>query len=211
MSRRTTIAGSTGWIVLLFALVVGTALPGSARAGERRTHDGFFLRLSGGLGGANTSLETGPLDAEISGRSGDFNMAIGGIIGNNLALHGTFFGWATTDPDLDVEGLGSTEIDGDLSMSGVGGGLTYYFMPANIYLSGSLGAAWLSVEGDEELEGESDTGIAGELTLGKEWWLGGSWGLGLAGAFGYHTIPDDNINENWSGTSWAIRFSATLN
>ena len=180
-------------------------------AGEPRTHDGFFLRLSGGLGSANTSVDIGGTDFELSGRTGDGNIAVGGMIGTNLALHGTFFGWATNDPDFDVEGLGSTEANGDLSLSAVGGGVTYYFMPANIYLSGSLGAAWLSFDGDETLDGESDTGIMGELTLGKEWWLGGSWGMGIAGAFGYHSVPDDDADENWTGTSWGIRLSATLN
>ena len=188
-----------------------TLLAGPALAGEPRTHDGFFLRLSAGMGSANTENEVLDSDIEFSGGSGDANIAIGAVVAPNLAIHGTLFGWTVAEPDVEAEGL-SGEIEGDLSLSAFGGGLTYYFMPANIYLSGSLGAATLSIDDDPLFEGDSDTGIVGEITLGKEWWVGGSWGLGVAGAFGFHSIPgDDLFEEDWSGNSWAIRFSATLN
>jgi hypothetical protein len=111
-----------------------------------------------------------------------------------------------SEPDVEVEGLGSATSDEDLTMGALGGGLTYYFMPVNMYVSGSLGAGSLSL-GDSD----SDTGVVGEFMLGKEWWLGGSWGLGAAGVFGFHSIPDGGADENWSGTNWGIRLSATLN
>ena len=201
---------TAGWVLsaLLVCLTLATR---PALAGEPRTHDGFFLRLSAGVGGANTEVEDSGSDIEFSGSTGDGNIAIGAMVARNLALHGTLFGWTTSDPDLDVEGLGSGEVNGDLSMSAFGGGLTYYFMPVNIYVSGSLGAGELSFDGDGTIDGDSDTGVVGEITLGKEWWVGGSWGLGVAGAFGFHSIPDNSIDENWTGNSWAIRFSATLN
>lgn len=187
-----------------------TLLGGPALAGEPRTHDGFFLRLSGGGGGASSTLDVPGLESEFSGGSGDINIAVGAVVATNLALHGTFFGWSVSDPDLDVEGVGSGEVDGTFSMAAFGGGLTYYFMPVNMYLSGSLGGAQLNFDGSG-VEGESDTGIAGELILGKEWWVGNSWGLGVAGSYGFHSIPDGDVDENWSGNSWSIRFSATLN
>jgi hypothetical protein len=207
-----TIMSRLGWsAVPPAAALCLTLLAGPALAGQPRTHDGFFLRLSAGMGGANTENEILDGDIEFSGRSGDANIAIGGVVASNLAIHGTLFGWSTSDPDVEFDDF-SGEIDGDLSMSGWGGGATYYFMPVNIYLSGSVGAAWMSIEGDPLFEGDSDTGIAGEITLGKEWWVGGSWGLGVAGAFGFHSIPgDDGFEEDWTGNSWAIRFSATLN
>jgi hypothetical protein len=89
----------------------------------------------------------------------------------------------------------------------MGGGVTYYIVPANVYLSGSLGLGWLSATENVE----SDVGFGLDITLGKEWWVGGSWGLGLAGAFGYHSVPDGVVDANWSGASFGLRFSATLN
>ena len=95
-------------------------------------------------------------------------------------------------------------------MTAFGAGLTYYFMPVNIYISGSAGAGKLSLDSPSG-DSESDQGLVGELTVGKEWWVGGGWGLGLSGSFGFHSIPDGDIDENWSGTSVALRFSATMN
>jgi hypothetical protein len=187
----------------------------SAEAGNPREHDGFFLRLSAGGAHASTELDAGGTEGELelSGPSADFNFAVGGVIAKNLAIHGTFFSWYVEDPDAEFEGgviEGEGEVDGDLDMFAWGGGLTYYFMPVNIYVSASVGAATLSLETDDA-EVDSDTGIAGDLTLGKEWWVGNSWGLGVAGAMGLHSIPDDEIDESWSGMSFAVRFSATFN
>jgi hypothetical protein len=190
-------------------LIIGLA--GPATAGSPREHDGFFLRLSAGAGAANTELDIPGAKTELDGGSGDINIAIGGIVARNLAIHGTLFGWLVSDPDVTIEGLGSgTAENTDLDLSAFGGGLTYYFMPVNIYISGSAGAGQLTVDTPA---GEADTknGFVGEITLGKEWWVGGSWGLGVAGAFGFHSIPDKDVDEDWKGTSFAIRFSATLN
>jgi len=177
----------------------------TADAGEPRTHDGFFLRLSGGIGYASTSISDSNNELDISDLSGDYNLAIGGIISRNLALHGTFYGWAMSDPDAEANGV-SGQLNGSFSLSEMGGGVTYYLMPANVYLSGSLGLAWLSFE-----DAESDVGFGFDATVGKEWWVGGGWGLGLAGAFGFHSIPEKGTDASWSGVSAGLRFSATMN
>jgi hypothetical protein len=177
-----------------------------------RAHDGgFFLRLSAGVGTASTSADDPDFgEWEISGVSGDVNFAIGGIVSPNLALHGTLWGWSTTDPDVELDGDDAGTLNGDLSVSAIGAGLTYYFMPSNLYLSGSLGLASMSIDTDLGDFG-SDTGLAVDITLGKEWWVGRSWGLGIAGALGLHSVGAEDIEENWSGASFGLRFSATMN
>jgi hypothetical protein len=201
-------------LVASLALLGLSALATAAAAGEPRTHDGFFLRLSAGFGTARTEIEDASGSLELDGGAGDINLAIGGIVAPNLALHGTLWGWSVTDPDaeLTIVGLGtaSGEIDGDLSLGAVGAGLTWYGMPANLYLSGSVGVGSLTLDADD-VEGESDSGLVLDFTLGKEWWVGDSWGLGLAGGVSYHSLPDETLDENWSGTSFALRFSATYN
>ena len=187
----------------------------SAHAGMPREHDGFFLRLSMGGGVADTEIEDdfNDFELELEGTAGDINIAIGGVVARNLAIHGTIFGWAISDPDAEFieEGFGGEgELEGDLSMGAFGGGITYYLMPVNIYFSGSVAAATLSFDAGE-IDVESDTGIAGDFTVGKEWWVGNSWGLGVAGGMSLHSIPDGDIDENWSGKSFVVRFSATFN
>ncbi|HET9251063.1 MAG TPA: hypothetical protein VFP58_02975 [Candidatus Eisenbacteria bacterium] len=188
-----------------------TLAGGPARAGEPRTHDGFFLRLSAGAGSAKTGIEVFGLDTDLKGTSGDLNIAVGAMIARNLALHGTLFGWAIQGPDLTFEGETEQEDDGVVAMSAWGGGLTYYFMPVNLYVSGTLGVGSLVFETDD-IDEDSGSDLVGEITLGKEWWVGDSWGLGIAASYGVHSLPaPDLFDEDWFGNSWAIRFSATRN
>jgi hypothetical protein len=196
--------------LLAAILLIAIAAPGQARIVRGHSHGGgFFLRLSAGLGGADTGPEIQGDDPVFSGASGDLNIAIGGVVSPGLALHGTLWGWSINEPEL--EWLGAEGwVPGDLSLSAIGGGVTYYFMPSNLYLSGSLGFATLSLDLDETELAKSDTGLALDFTVGKEWWVGARWGLGVAGAFGYHSVPGD-AGEDWSGKSVAIRFSATYN
>lgn len=185
----------------------------SAQAGNPREHDGFFLRMSIGGGYADTQIEDESGELEFSGIAGDYNFAVGGVISDNLAIHGTFFGWGLQDPDFELDaGLEAEgELDGSLSMAAIGGGITYYLMPANIYFSGSVGGAKLYFDSDDLGESDSDIGIAGDFTVGKEWWVGNSWGLGIAGGMSLHSIPDGELDENWTGKSFVLRFSSTFN
>lgn len=172
-------------------------------AGTRDHDGGFFLRMSGGLGIAQTTLEGNLMS--FSGVTSSTNMAIGGGLFNNFALHATAFGFLIPDPDVEVLGIpGTTSLD--IMLSGVGVGVTYY-MPVNIYISPSIGIGALS----DEAGGGTGLGFALDLTLGKEWWVGGSWGLGVAGAFGFHSVPQSDADIRWEGFDFALRFSATLN
>ena len=145
----------------------------------------------------------------MSGTCNDINIAIGGIIYPNLALHATLFGWLVDDPKLEVA-RASHVTTRDLNLSAFGGGLTYYIMPLNLYISGSLGSGTLSLE-EPGGEGETNSGPVFDLTIGKEWWVSSRWGLGAAASFGYHSIPEKGADDNWSGTSFVLRFSATMN
>ena len=207
------------WAACGSALVVlgMLALAGPANAGgQPREHDGFFMRLSLGGGSGKATIEEAGNRAEFKGGAGDMNLAFGGMVSKNLALHGTMWGWGVQDPDANITivtiGSGSGSLNGDLAMSAIGPGLTYYLMPSNVYLSGSVGFGSLS--GSKDLEGNSETGFALDTTIGKEWWVGDNWGLGFAGDFTYLSAKDKNLvgsNENWSVTGFGLRFSATFN
>lgn len=198
------------------AVVWGVCIASNVQAGEPRTHDGFFLRLSGGGGAAHSSITAPGLAERISSNgSGDVNFAVGGIIKPNLALHGTLWGWFLQDPDVELSLAGyqpvKTSLNGDVDMSAFGGGLTYYFMPVNIYVTGSAGVGQQTVSGGNNLSGETDYGFVLDLGAGKEWWVGKSWGLGFNLGYSHHSIPDKDVSEHWSGDAFALRFSATLN
>ena len=200
---------------VMAALFVAGAGPVRA-SGEARTHDGFFLRLSTGIGYSRAEISDNTGQLEVKGGATDVNIAIGGMVGPNFALHGTIWGWSMSDPDGELTisggGSGSGTINGTLTMGALGVGGTYYFMPSNFYMSYSLGMG--SLNGDGEIDGKTKPGVALDATLGKEWWVGDQWGLGLAGGVTYFSSKDDTIigiDENWSGPSFGLRFSATFN
>ena len=194
-------------IVLMYLILIVLSI--NAFAGSRDHRGGFFLRLSTGLGGANTEFSDPSFAAKFSGASSDANIAIGGCIFNNFALHATLFGFMLPEPKYELGGLEGV-FNGDVSVFSLGAGFTYYLMPSNIYLSGSAGVGSLQLEmGGGAIE--SDPGPAFDITLGKEWWVGSSWGLGVAGTFGYHSIKESDSEYGWSGISLGVRFSATLN
>jgi len=198
--------------VILLSLILISSV--DAVASAPRSHDGgLFLRLSGGFGYARSKMEESGVSLQFSGSSADVNLAIGGMVTPKLALHATLIGWMTSGPEIKVcDGrceTGSSD-DLDFSLSGFGGGVTYYFMPSNFYLSGSICAAQLTLTVDNASL-DSDYGPAIDITAGKEWWVSDSWGLGVAGSFGYHSIGFAEFDSKWSGPSFAVRFSATYN
>lgn len=205
--------------VLPLALLTLLATPStSVQAGPRDHIGGVFLRMSVGGGVASTEIKDvggTPFDQmKISGSGADLNFAIGGMVAPNLALHGTLWGWFISNPDVTIDGQTVGTATADVSLNAFGGGVTYYIMPANVYLSGSIGAGSLSVEstsGGTTLTAESDLGLVVDATLGKEWWVGKKWGLGAAAGFSFHSIADGGVNQNWQGTSFALRFSVTYN
>ena len=202
-------------LMLLSLAALASSTP--VRAGEARTHDGFFLRLAPGFGSASAKIEDSGVSLEFSGSGTDGDLAIGGRVGNNLLLHATLWGWYVSDPKGELKaggGSASADFSGQLMMSAYGGGVTYYMMPTNLYFTGSIGMATLSSEIEDPFKGESDTGFAYTLGIGKEWWVGNSWGLGASGSFSYFSAKNKDIvlsDKNWAGPSYGLRLSATFN
>lgn len=205
MKRRISLLG-----FVLTTVMVLAAIPATSFGGDRDHDGGFFLRLSAGVGAASTKIEDEPDKLKLSGEAGDINIAIGGMVSQNLAFHGTLFGWAVTDPDAELNDLDGS-LDGDLTLGAIGAGITYYIMPANVYFSPSVGFGSLSFDADDFGEVESDNGIVVDMTIGKEWWVGRNWGLGVAAALGLHSIPEKDADQNWTGASFTVRFTATMN
>jgi hypothetical protein len=176
-------------------------------------HDGFFLRFQMGASSANMTFSMEGVDDEMSfsGLAGDGVIQIGGVVGNNLILFGELSGVTITDPTFKFNDE-EVEIDDlQVTASGFGAGLTYYFMPDNIYLSGSLLAVQATAEYGSE-KGESDMGFGFRASVGKEWWIGNDWGMGVALFGSYSSVPDkDNDDITITTTSFGVAFSVTYN
>ena len=179
-------------------------------------HDpGFFIRLTTGLGYARTLTEVQNDDLmEFSGLSSAARFQIGGAVSQNLIIFGEFGAIIQVDPSWELLGQSVDGPDVKVTVSDFGAGITYYIMPANVYFSLSLLGSQVSLEVDQA-EFESDIGFGINVMIGKEWWVGDDWGLGVAG-FGYYSAMDDKkkflgYTHSISNISFGILFSITYN
>jgi hypothetical protein len=214
MRHRTTSAVKFILAVVFLAYLA----PGPAVAASPQEHDKFFMRAAVGLCAGNAQLESSGFKAKLDDPGLDVNVAVGYAIVPNLAVHATLWGWGLNDPDVHITGaFGGTSIanHGIFEMIAFGGGATYYVMPINAYVSSSIGVGGFS--GSDQLDGQSEKGFAVDVTAGKEWWVTDDWGAGAALSYSHVSADDKDLGPStvprgtWTGTSWALRFTATFN
>jgi hypothetical protein len=185
---------------------------------ESHTHDGFFLNLALGFGyqGFTYDANKAIFDMEANGMSSEFDIKLGGCIAPNTLLHATILGVANgseIEAKRDGKKIGSTS-DRSESMSMFGIGVTYY-LPQNIFFSGSIGLAAFNLQdntdSDNEITGQTDSGLGVQLAVGKEWWVSDNWGLGVSAAFTYGAAEDKDDMGDANAFGVNVMFSATFN
>jgi hypothetical protein len=206
------------------ALAALAVLPFSARAQDpfgAHRHDGFYLSLSPGIGSGSTvfSEDFGSADeVTFKGGVGAYDLKIGGAVSENLILSFDIIGSNMPGPDIE-SGSGTFETDEDivLGSGSIGLGMTYYFMPVNVFLSGTLGVGKLRLrEAPLDDDIDSETGLALHFKVGKEWWVSRNWGLGVSGGYGFLGVknPPDNgadYQGEYASHRFYILFNTTYN
>ncbi|AKU92444.1 hypothetical protein AKJ08_2831 [Vulgatibacter incomptus] len=142
-----------------------------------------------------------------------FNLALGGTIAPNLILFGEVTSSAASNPTVAQGGDIWRADRSSFAVVSIGPGLTYYFMPANVFLSGSLLLTQVQFS-DMYSREDTEYGPGARLALGKEWLVGRNWGLGLAADAAWSSIPPTNPSsgaKNATTTSFGLSFSATYN
>lgn len=208
-------ARSASWYAttLLIAPLALIASANPAAAVSRpETHDGFMLRLTLGLGYEGLALSDGAgTEIDLSGFGLSSSITLGGVVAENLAIHGDFFGLAAVSPNVAINGEEFGEAtDSSISLSGLGVGLTHWVMPLNLYLSATLGLAKASidVEGDAY---EADWGFALRAMVGKEWWVADEWGLGVMAELTWANVPTEVEEGSASFLGFNVGMSVTFN
>jgi hypothetical protein len=178
-------------------------------------HLGFFIRPDLGLGYMSTSEPTGTSlgDMTISGAAGLFGVVIGGAVSENVIVAGHIYDAVIVDPTVSFSsGASSGTSNVRMAMFGLGPSVTYYWMPSNIYFTGSLAVTRLRLS-DNGRDIDSEYGIGGRFGAGKEWWVSDHWGLGVAGHVSLSSNKDTGSSNPPTLTTWAfgVTFSATYN
>ena len=153
-------------------------------------HDGFFIRMLLGAGYAELVEEdVMGSDLKISGPTVPLRFQIGEQISKNLIAYGEFGFASQTNPEMEWMGESGSSSDITVSVGDLGLGMTYYLMPANIYFSLSLVYSSVILEYNNTTSVSSidfENGNGFNVMVGKEWWVGAQWALGVA-LYGYYS------------------------
>jgi hypothetical protein len=219
MKRHAFVIAFLAFFALSFAGAVQAQPEEAVQPEGAFRHDGLFLRFQTGFGlGRMVEKEVGGRDISMSGTAGAFRFQLGGAALENLMVYGEVGGFSMTDPTIKgEEGYITTTSQSDvtLTMSDLGLGACYYFMPVNIYLSASVTVSRDRLEIDEK-KGSTNPGVGAYVSIGKEWWVSDNWGLGVA-LFAYASRMDARESGTFVGrytvynTVAGVVFSATYN
>ncbi len=172
------------------------------------THTGgFFGRAQLGFAYSHTSYPAA--DLEWGGGAIDFSASLGFSLPAGVALHVDFLANGTFEPTLYENGVEVGYLaDTSYTTSGIGGGVTYYFL-RNGFITGGLGFA-VSSTVDPNYRTDSDVG--GYLTFGggKEWWVAPRFGVGFYGRLTGYSLPDTYYDTSWTTVVPAFGVSGTF-
>jgi hypothetical protein len=211
------------------ALILLTSLAGYAQSQYNpeaepgyHKHDGFYLSMNGGPTFGDIVLKaTGTSYNKLTFGGPGFlaDLKIGGAIRENLILSGDYIFHVISGPDVDVDGVKGTANSNVSAGGGVLGlGVTYYFMPINIFLNGTLGLARFTLQDkSNNVNSSSESGLGFAVKAGKEWWVGKNWGLGISAGFLYASADDkaEPSAPSYSGKlstgKFTVMFNSTFN
>ena len=177
---------------------------------KARRHKGFFLRLDGGIGYASSSASVTGYSASISGASSQFGLAIGGGVVENVLAGGEVWGGVMFSPTVQVNGRTGTG-SASAALIGFGPHISFYFMPANVYLALTPSVTVVSLTANGT-SASTKAGFGAKIGLGKEWWVGDRWGLGLAAQFLMSFNVDTGTNPpTWATFGGGLSFTTTFN
>lgn len=147
-------------------------------------HRGLFLHFDAGFGGFHSPIAN-PSGSWWSPGSG-LGLSIGAGVTETLALHASAFvagSWSKAPCNYMRVDFCETTGTGFL---GAAAGGTWYWMPANLFVSAVAGVGQLSFASGF-YPPRPRTGMVGKVALGKEWAVGGAFGVGLAAELFFYT------------------------
>jgi hypothetical protein len=177
-------------------------------------HVGPFLRFDLGFGYTDSRTSaSGTLFSfdSLHGPGPAFALAMGGALKENFVLAGEFWSSWVAWPTVTSHGASISTGSFSASVYGFGPNITWFLIPANVYLSFTPSLTWLMLS-DAYGSYQTDTGFGGRVALGKVWWTGPHWTFGVSGWFAGGYIPEGGgAHANWQTLSGGIALTSTAN
>ncbi len=179
-------------------------------------HDGFYMRLTMGLGYLNAKFNYLGQDTTISGNGVAMTFAFGGAVTPHLVLYGEMLVNMAFEPDLEYGGTSQPMTGTNVGLLGIGPGVAYYLEPSNLFFSGTLAFSQVQESASDSSNSNdsadlTDMGIGASFMVGKEWWVSNNWGLGLAGLLRLASMKMRYEDTRMTATAISVLFSATYN
>lgn len=189
--------------------VAAPSTPVVEAGATRHRHLGAFFRPDAGVGYVSMRASQNGMDASIAGAAATFGFAAGGALSENSIL--AFHVWEAVmqDPSISMGGQAATG-GSTVTLLAFGPEYTLYTRQ-NLYLSFSPSLTRIRLQ-TNGMTGDTNWGLGMRAALGKEWWAGEHWGLGVVGQLSV-SVNQDGGQDAPTWTSWAgtVSFSATYN
>lgn len=192
-------------------------------------HDGFFLRLGGGVGLLHDRLDTSAEGYGLpdhGGRTGGANgvaiateISVGTEVASGLILGAGSY--TTLAPGLTTKGNTAYSLEAS-QLALFGPFVTFYPNPAQGFnFGGGLGVASI-IPGVAQSPGpkiqpiqpHAAVGLGGMLGVGYEWFVARQWSAGLTGRFMMAMgVGEDSLGTTWThlATGYSVLFTVTYN
>jgi hypothetical protein len=203
--------------VLIFLVLLANS-SFSQTKNQARQHEGFFMRFLLGVGQGKVVIEdVEGSDMEFTGSPIGGRIQIGGSVSENLIVFGEVGGANFSEPTITWKGDEGLLTGKDMSINDFGVGISYYIMPTNFFLSGSITMSKdrIKTKNDNdqtETEATTESGLGFYLSAGKEWWVSDKWALGCAVFAQISNATDKSSTGEYSvkNSVFGIAFSATF-
>jgi hypothetical protein len=148
------------------------------------------MYLHGELGAGYRWLTLNRDDLAVRGAGAGGAMMLGGSIAPNLFFFGELSLVNIVSPTIEASGQSVVAKDASALLVGIGPGVVYYFMPANVSLGASFLLSRASFAQDGVKVAETKMGYGGVARIGKEWWVGPRSSFGLNGQLSLASMKD---------------------
>lgn len=179
-------------------------------------HEGTHLHADIGVVGSRSSASEDGEKLKMSGPGAGFSIALGGAAAPNFIIGGELWMTTVSEPKVTISSMGQsisgTATDSQYNVVGFGPRFTYYLVPANVYFSATPSLTRLTFADTETDEGSStNMGFGFRGAVGKEWMVGPSWAMGLAGVLQFATNEDREGGPTFGTVGGGVVFSASMN
>jgi hypothetical protein len=174
----------------------------TSEALERRRHQGFHFNLSLGTGYLQGARPIGSDNVSIESAAGHLGLMIGVAIKPDLILFGAFDGFLGFNPKGRIlqsgipDAISVSDASNNVLTIGVGlkvyGDMNWFLSAALAFASGTMGFR----SDTDAVSHSSGQGMAIHLSIGREWWITRSLGVGFSLMGHYSNLLEGIISTN---------------